>query len=275
MRVVVTGAGGFLGRHLCPRLAAAGLEVVALSRRPAPGRQVVKDYREAPPGDVLVHLAQEPDRARFNAGGETAVSESLALLDALLQRPWTGVVFASSAVVYGDRHRHPVGTGAGTWSTDPYSRCKLECETRVLERGGMVARLSNLYGEGMAPGCVVAQVLAQIPGSGPLRVRDAGPVCDFLHVGDAAAALTAMVGQDAGGLFNVGSGTGTSIGELAALALELAGEEERPVQAETTSPVPPCRVLDITATTQALGWRPRTGLRQGLASLLAGRPRAH
>ena len=275
MRVVVTGAGGFLGSHLCPRLTAAGHEVVALSRRPAPGRQVVTDYRETPPGDVLIHLAQEPDRARFNAGGEAAVSEALSLLDALLERPWRGVVYASSAAVYGDCCRRPAGPGDRTGPTDPYSRCKLACETRVLERDGTVARLGNLYGEGMARGSVVAEILAQIPGRGPLRVRDTGPVCDFLHVGDAAAALAAMAGQREAGVFNVGSGSGISVGELAALALELAGEGERPIEAESPSPSPPCRVLDIAATTQAFGWHPVIGLRQGLAPLLAGRLDVH
>ncbi|RME32469.1 MAG: NAD-dependent epimerase/dehydratase family protein, partial [Gammaproteobacteria bacterium] len=146
LRVIVTGAGGFLGRHLCRALDAAGHQVVPLSRRPGPGMVTVEDYRHAPGGDILIHLAQEPDRARFNAGGAEAANTAVAMLESLLQGPWERVVYASSAAVYGDTGARPARVSSVVDAGDDYNRCKLACEARVLDRGGVAARLANLYG---------------------------------------------------------------------------------------------------------------------------------
>jgi UDP-glucose 4-epimerase len=189
-------------------------------------------------------------------------------LEALLGKPFSWVIYSSSAVLYGDRSVTPHVETDPVYANDVYTRIKLASERMVLERGGGVARLSNLYGPGMARGTVFGTILGQLGQSGPLTVQTTSPVRDFLWIDDAVMALSRLAESRASGVFNVGSGVGASIAELASTALDESGETGRPVVATQTDAGPSILVLDISKTTAALGWRPQVSLREGLHRLI-------
>jgi UDP-glucose 4-epimerase len=130
--------------------------------------------------------------------------------------------------------------------------------------------LSNLYGAGMAPDTIVAEILAQIPGNAPLAVRDAKPVRDFLWVDDAAAGMADLAQSALGGVFNLGTGIGTSIAAVARTALALTGQDTRAVIETRPSNRASCLILDPEDTRAAAGWAARTNLDEGLSRLLQG-----
>lgn len=268
MKVVVTGASGFLGRALMRALASRRLDAVGVSRRPAPGLVQVADYADAPAGDVLVHLAELNDRRAAAAAGEAYEQEATRTLRALLDKGYGRVVYASSAVLYGDATEAPHAPGDPVHVTDAYTRVKRACELMVLQRGGVAVRLANLYGPGMARGNVLTAILDQIPAPGPIRVLDTGPVRDFLWAEDAALALAAVAAGRATGVFNVGSGTGTSILALAQTALQAAGQPRRTIEATAPAGRPSKILLDIADTQSAFDWAPATPLPAGVRSLL-------
>ena len=84
MRVIVTGASGFLGRAVLASLSASGIDCVGVSRRAGAGLTQVASYRDTPHGDVLVHLAEANDRAWVNAQGADYEAEAVAIFQALL-----------------------------------------------------------------------------------------------------------------------------------------------------------------------------------------------
>lgn len=267
MKLVVTGASGFVGQAVLRRLRADGADVVGVARRTAPGVISVPDYAESPPGDVLIHLAEASDRAVAAAGGPQYEARAHSTLATLLRQGYSRVVYASSAALYGDRITRPRRPDEPLLATDAYARIKIAAEEAVLAAGGVVARLSNLYGPGMSSANVLSRVLAQIPGRGALRVRDDTPVRDFLWIDDAASALGAMAGSRSAGAYNVGTSVGTSVRGLAEAALALAGESDRPVLADALASQPSHLVVDIAATRDTFGWQPATTLADGLAHL--------
>lgn len=272
MRVVVTGASGFLGQAVLHQLAQLGVHATGVARRPGPGLQVVAHYSQTPCADVLVHLAQVNDRHQVNAAGATHEADMDATLAALLASGPARVVFASSAVLYGDGAEHAHGPDDPIHTTDSYTRIKAAAERRVLGTPGVagsVARLVNLYGPGMARGNVLSHILAQIPGSGPLQVFDDSPVRDFLWIDDAARALVQMALGQACGVFNVGTSCATSIRQLAQTALAVAGQADRAVQSTQPSTRPSHLVVDPRRTQQAFGWSATTPLPSGLRQLLS------
>lgn len=261
--IVVTGASGFLGRAVMRRLAAAGLPARAATRRDGGYAALA-----APPGAVLIHLAEPRDIGAAERAGAAHLAAVTDTLSRLLEKPWAHIVYASSAAVYGDASDAPHRSEEVPAPMGIYGRAKRACEEMALTAGGTVLRLANLYGPGMAVDNVLSDILKQVPGKGPLRVRDLAPVRDFLWIDDAAEAFALAATVRAQGVLNVGSGDSVAVADLARLILGLAGEAERPLA--ETAPVgrDSALRLDIAETARILGWRPRTPLATGLEKLL-------
>jgi UDP-glucose 4-epimerase len=269
MQVVITGAAGFLGvalRHAL--LAFEQIEVMGISRRPFPGLLTVPNYAETPSGDVLVHLAESNDRQIANSDGQVYETAAINLLETLGNKGFKRIVYASSAVLYGDQNTSPCKENDPVYLTDPYTRIKHACEEWVIRHGGIVARLSNLYGPGMAEKNVLSTILNQLPNSGPITVHDLTPVRDFLWIEDAARALAIMSMSQKSDIFNIGSGAGRSILQLANTALEAAGQGGRAVLSKVEGDSRSHLVLNTTQASSQLGWQPITTLQQGMLSLL-------
>lgn len=268
--VVVTGASGFLGRYVTAQLRIAGMTVIPVSRKVLlPGGARIADYCDTPEGDVLIHLAEEADRSLVNRMGEAYTDTSLGVLKALALRGWKQLVYASSGVVYGHDHTFPCTVDTSVIITDSYSQLKVKNENVVLDAGGCVVRLSNLIGEGMSTHNVVSDILSQIRNSGPLLVRDDQPVRDYLAAVDAANAFVQIIQRNLCVIVNVGSGIGTSVRQLAELALNAAGQSDREIRAisPSTQRSNNNNVLDISKTVDTLGWSPSLTLNDQLVQL--------
>jgi len=263
--VVVTGASGFVGQALLSCLRREGVPVTGVTRRRQPGLTAVATYADTqvPEGAVLVHLAQRRDASARSDDSEIALCRVLAA------RPWRHVVYASSAIVYGDEKAYPRRPEEPVSAAHDYARVKLACEDVFGKVGGTSLRLANLYGPGMGKNTVIAEILRQIPGEGPLRLRDPIPVRDFLWIGDAALCFAAACRIMPGGIFNAGSGRGIAVGDVARLALDLAGDESRPVIGENTADRTSILTLDIAKTCSSLDWLPEIDLPTGLATLIS------
>jgi nucleoside-diphosphate-sugar epimerase len=269
MKAVVTGASGFLGRAVVGQLIRAGLTVVPVTRRRVPGAVQVEHYADAPSGDVLVHLAESAQRSVAERLGSAYERDATSTIDALLAKPYRRVIYASSAALYGDQASTPRRPDDEVYVTDAYTRVKRHAEIRVLQHsGGLVARLTNLFGPGMAPENVMSTILQQLTERGPLKVRDSAPVRDFLWVDDAAEAIGRMATGEPVGVFNLGTGEGTSVAALALLALDIAGQRGRPIASAQAEGRFSHLVLDISSTVATWRWSPATDLRDGLAQLM-------
>ena len=276
--LVVTGASGFLGRQVIAAARRRQLAVVAVGRKRTaqrvPGVPVIEvdDYGalEPPTGQaVLIHLAETANIGVADMEGEPYVAESRAAMARLTQRRWSHVVYASSALVYGDAIARPRRADEQVPApTSHYAASKLAGEQLACAAGGAVARLANLYGPGMAETTALAQILSQLPEQHALRIRDGAPIRDFLWVEDAAAGLLMLATRGARGVFNIGTGIGTSIAELAGMVLAAAQQTGRAVEVAAPREGPSCCVLDVRETLASIGWRPHLSLRAGLARLL-------
>jgi len=275
---VVTGASGFIGRAVVAALARRGEEVLGASRRAfdcnPPAKAIrVRTYAELKPptpDSVLVHLAEPGNIAAADAEGETYAADRSATLARLLAHDWSFVVYGSSAAVYGDEGRLPHRADEAVTPKGGYARAKVACERTVLAAGGAVARVANVYGRGMAPNTVLADILRQIPGNGPLILRDVNPVRDYLWIDDVGEGFVLLGLSRKRGIFNFGSGQGISAGDLARLALNCAGEIARPVRASNTVKGASHLVLDFEATTKALGWSPQMPINRGVSAMISG-----
>ena len=157
-RIIVTGASGFLGQALLNCLAKEDVDVFGISRGHHPGLIHVKTYEDTPPGDILIHLAETSDRNIANQEGQNYEKKAIHIIKNLQKKGFSRIIYASSAVLYGDDELTPRRVGDPVVCNDTYSRLKLNCEKRVLLEGGAVARFSNIYGPKMSKKNVVGDI---------------------------------------------------------------------------------------------------------------------
>ena len=267
--MIVTGASGFIGDALVQKLKeTAGFNVIPVSRRQVHSDTcLLEDYRNTPPGDVLVHLAENPDRVQVNQSGDVELEKSTAVLDSLLQKEYQFVVYCSSAVIYGDRGEGPFKEESPVITNDTYSRLKVINERKVIQAGGSVLRLANVVGPEMAKNNVLSDIISQLGSESLLSVQNGAPVRDFIWVSDVVNAIITLIEKKVSGVFNVGTGIGVSISELAGMVLQAAGEEQRQVSSVAAPTSKSYNVLDV-GKIKSLGWEPTYTLSQSIKSLI-------
>jgi nucleoside-diphosphate-sugar epimerase len=284
-RVLVTGAGGFLGGHLCRWLATHGAarDVVAFDRFVAPAplldgiagvTRVAGDVRRAADlargvadVEVVFHLAAiadpracEADPAlawSVNADGTAAVAHA-----AVGRR----LVFLSSAAVYAGNGIVPLAEDAPVGPSGVYGATKLAAERACA--GAVVVRNFNTYGGGQGGAYVVPQFMRGAFAEGVVTVASCAPVRDFTYADDVVRALAALGARGvAPGVYNLGSGEGVAVGDLALAVGALLGVAVRCRHQPATGRA------RLVACTEKLrrttGWRPQVALRDGLAHTAA------
>lgn len=275
MSIAVIGSRGFIGRAVVAALEDTGVPVAEFpSERPflRPDGSPTDELAAA---TAVVYLASRINPAiaeRDPAAAETHVATVRSLL-AALEGSGTRVVYPSSGGTVYDTDREP--PYAETSPLKPIGRfgaTKVEVE-RLLSRASGVRcvamRISNAYGPGQRTGTglgVIAHWLAAAAEGEPLRMFGAPATSrDFVYVDDVCDAFLRVVSSDdPPPVVNIGSGRPTTLGELAEIVDDVVGGVETVLEPDRGFDVARSW-LDVGLATESLGWKPRTGLRDGIA----------
>jgi NAD dependent epimerase/dehydratase len=306
-RVVVTGAGGFIGSHLTERLVGLGAHVTAFLRYnsrselgllddcPAEIREKVRvvwgdlrdpdsvraAFREA---DVVFHLgalvgipySYESPRQYVDAN----IVGTLNVLEAARQLGVTRVVHTSTSEVYGSPLYTPIDEKHPLQGQSPYSATKIAADKlaesfwRSYELPVTTLRPFNTFGPRQSPRAILPTIIGQALGGTRIQLGSLDPIRDMNFVGDTVDGFLGIARCDdaLGQVVNIGSGRGIAVREMVE-AVGRAFGKELTVELESNR-VRPAKsevvklIANPTLAQQLFGWRSHTTFESGLRTTI-------
>src|SRR2546427_4403199 len=306
-RVVVTGAAGFIGSHLCERLLGDGHEVIgidsfsdyyerdskeqnletlrrdgrfALEELDLVAADLSKPLRGA---KVVFHLAGQPGvRPSWGGHFDRYVQDNIVatqrLLEALREVAVERLVFASSSSVYGDAEMFPTKETALPRPVSPYGMTKLAAEHLTfvyLRNFGIPAtslRYFTVYGPRQRPDMAFVRFMDALVEGHEIEIfGDGEQTREFTFVSDAVdGTVKAASADEVGQIANLdGASRGTMNSGLATLE-GISRLEARPKVLPAAPRDPPHTRASINVARERPGWEPRVALREGLAKQWQG-----
>ena len=299
-RILVTGAAGFLGSHICERLLAEGHEVIGVDNFFTGRKENIAHLLSNPRFEFIRHdvtlplygvekvdeiynlaCPASPIHYQYDpvATTKTSVIGAINMLG-LAKRIGAKILQASTSEIYGDPAAHPQ-TEEYWGNVNPigpracYDEGKRCAETLFFDYHRQhklrikVVRIFNTYGPRMDPqdGRVVSNFIMQaLRGEDITIYGDGKQSRSFCYVDDLVEAMIRMMatGPEVTGPINIGNPNEFTMLQLAELTVELTGSASRIVHKALPQDDPRQRQPDITKAKQVLGWQPTVELREGL-----------
>ncbi|WP_193143408.1 NAD-dependent epimerase/dehydratase family protein [Meridianimarinicoccus sp. MJW13] len=299
--ILVLGGTGFVGKNLCVSLHARGIPLRVVSRAPDTGfldanvpgasalrlEQFMADPKSALFGvETVVYLAStSTPGSNLDSSWREAhdtVEPAMRVMAAVAHHSQANVIYLSSGgAVYGETTSEMISENTELNPISPYGLGKKMTEAAIdfmARTEGLkvtILRPSNPIGRwqvSVSQGVVGALMRAARQGSVFPMIGQGVAVRDYFDVRDLSAAIEAVIDQpdkSHGKIWNVGSGTGTSVREILDLVQEISGRSIA-VQHLPSRPTDVARVvLDTREINAALGWAPQHDLRSSLQDLWA------
>ncbi len=302
-RVLVTGAGGFIGSHLTERLVREGAKVRAFLHYNSRNDWGLLEFLSK---DILSEIEiftgdiQDPFAVRKAVAGcnivfhlasliaipysyiapqsfvTTNVLGAVNVMEAALKEDIERVVHTSTSEVYGTAQYVPIDEKHPIQGQSPYSASKIgadkiaESYYRSFNLPVATIRPFNTYGPRQSARAVIPTIITQVLKGDVLKLGDLTPTRDLNFVYDTVDGFLKMayVSEAVGDVINIGNGKDISIGDLAATIMKLM-EKDIPIVTEDIRKRPEKsevrRLLaDNTKAKEILGWQPKHTLDEGL-----------
>ncbi len=296
MKILVTGGAGFIGSHVVDALLAAGHDVLVVDDLSAGKREQVNpaarfyqvDIRD---GDTVgqVLAAEQPEAIAHQAAranvresmekpvlyADVNVLGSLRLLELARRHGVHKMVYASTGgAVYGEPEYLPVDENHPVHPLDPYGASKHHVEHYLYlyrQNYGLeytILRYANVYGPRQDPlgeaGVVAIFTGQMLTGRHPVIYGSGEQERDFVYVGDVARANVLALTAGDGGVYNIGSGIGTSVNQIFAALQQATGYRGPRLHGPAKLGEVFRIYLDASRAQRELGWQPQVTLAEGI-----------
>lgn len=300
MNILVLGARGFIGKHLCSALVAANYKVRGFDLQPVNANWpdihgvewMAGNFENASNVaaaldkiDLVFHLISTTIPKTSNENPildlQQNVVGTLNLLDLVIKQPQRPrlIFLSSGGTVYGVPYTIPISEEHPTNPLSAYGIAKLAIEkylalyAYLYKLDYRVLRLANPYGEfqsHLSGQGVIAAFVHKALQHQPVEIWGDGTIVrDYLYIGDVISAMISLISYDGSErIFNIGGGRGHSILELLSVIKGLLQYDIVSYRLSSRPCDVPVNVLDINRATSILGWKPTTPLHEGIKRVI-------
>jgi len=309
MKVIVTGAAGFIGSHLSERLVSEGVEVVGIDMftdyyarsakvanlsvlNTLPGFRLVEADLRADEldshlegADLIVHLAAQPGvRDSWGRGFEVYVGHNVLatqrVLDAAVRTGIERVVYASSSSIYGAAESLPTAEDVTPLPISPYGVTKLTGESllgayRPLGISSASLRFFTVYGPRQRPDLAIHKFARKLDSGQILPIYGDGTSSrDYTYVDDIVDGVVRALGWTAGSdpkydIFNLGESRPVELRRLVKVLEQTMGVTVKREQLPMQAGDVERTFADLTKSSAVLGYRPTTEIETGIARFVS------
>jgi len=298
MKFAVTGGAGFVGNNIVKLLVSKGYSVVVIDNLHTGKKENLDEiiekiqFHEINICDVekMEPILKDVDGI-FHEAALTIVQESFQKekeyfdvnvkgtenIFKIAKKFEKKVVYASSSSIYGDSKDIPIKEDTIRNPINPYGQTKLEDELlaqRYANDGLKVIglRYFNIFGKGQTGSYagVITQFMRKLHNQQrPVIFGDGSQIRDFIHVSDIAKAnLCAMLSETNSGFFNIGTGIGVEIKDLAKIMIKIFDGKFEPIFQDPLKGDVKISQADMTKTKKMLNWKSEINLEEGLRKFI-------
>ena len=297
MKLGVTGGAGFIGSNIVKLLVKQNHDVTVIDNLYRGKLENLKEVEEKitfSKTDILEYDKLKNEMKNldgvFHEAALTSVPESFTKTDEYNRVNIVGtenvfkianefnfkVIYASSSSIYGNPKGIPINETFERKPINPYGVTKLEDELLAEKYHNLGSKIIglryfNVYGKGqnLDYAGVITKFLDRLKlNQSPIIFGDGKQVRDFIFVGDVAQAnLKAFESKTDFGFFNVGTGTGITINELAKLMMKMYGSNKEPIYESLPDGDVEESQSDLSLIKNKISWNPETDLENGLKTI--------
>lgn len=291
--VLVTGSAGFLGSRLCNRLLAQECNVVGIdnfsfsekekndsSQENGNGtisrevditrinqvEQIIQNYDF----DIIFHLAAVANPRTCKSNFDLAFNVNVVgTKNLLLSAKNSKIFFMSSGSVYGEPENIPIEESHPLNGSDPYAYTKIMGENlcfnfvKNYDKEIVIARNFNTFGEGQLGDYIIPTLIRQALKNKSIEIWNSSPVRDMMYVDDTINAILVLADKGRPEIYNIGTGKGTRIGQLADIIRENLGNDIK-VQDLKKPVLGSPKLIASNRKLQQLGWQEDVGFEEGI-----------
>ena len=302
MRIFITGGAGFIGIHLCKKLLKLNHDVTVYDNFSNSSQEnfisKIKQKITLIPGDILDHSKLTTSMKNHNIvihlAAKISVPESIKnpkltfdvnvdgtqnVLNACLQNDITKIIAASTAAVYQNTSTKIILDEASPVEPlSPYGKSKLEMENTIIDFASIhnidatILRLFNVFGIGQCIeyAGVITKFKENIQNNSSLVIFGDGTVTrDFVHVDDIVDAIILATSHSKNSIYNIASGTSTSISNLAETMIAISGKDIEIIYQPSRSGDIMFSATDISLAKETLKFIPKISLKRGLEQFMS------